>query len=509
MLFLYEARLATIAGLHLIYCMKNFNQGLKMNKILTLFLTLLFPVISYASSSDTGLLNLHMPESPLALTALSIFIISYAFVMTEEFTHLRKSKPVVISAGIIWLIIAIICNKKGVPHQAETTVRHNILEFSELFMFLLVAMTYVNAMEERLVFESLRSWLVRKGFSYRQLFWVTGILAFFISPIADNLTTALLMCAVILAVGKDNTKFVSISCINVVIAANAGGAFSPFGDITTLMVWQKGKLEFFDFFAIFIPSVISYLIPATIMCFAVPNEHPKSQDKPVKMLFGAKRVMILFLLTIFTAIFFHNVLHLPPMVGMMTGLGYLNFFAFYLKKIEPKKIIQNGLDDGAVEALKDFKPFDIFNKIKRAEWDTLFFFYGVILSVGGLATLGYLELASNAMYNEWGANLSEAYKATPANVTVGFLSAIVDNIPVMFAVLTMDPQMSSGQWLLVTLTAGIGGSMLSIGSAAGVALMGQSNGKYTFFGHLKWSWAILLGYIFAIASHLLINNHMM
>ena len=130
--------------------------------------------------------------------------------------------------------------------------------------------------------------------------------------------------------------------------------------------------------------------------------------------------------------------------------------------------------------------FDIFNKVKLAEWDTLFFFYGVILCVGGLGLVGYLTLASEFMYVDLG--------ATSANVLVGVLSAIVDNIPVMFAVLTMNPEMSQGQWLLTTLTAGTGGSMLSIGSAAGVALMGSARGYYTFFGHLKWMPVIALGY---------------
>ena len=126
------------------------------------------------------------------------------------------------------------------------------------------------------------------------------------------------------------------------------------------------------------------------------------------------------------------------------------------------------------------------------------FFFGVVLCVGGLGFIGYLSLASEVMYNQWG--------ATTANIAVGFISAIVDNIPVMFAVLTMMPDMSQGQWLLVTLTAGVGGSMLSIGSAAGVALMGAAKGKYTFFAHLRWSPVIALGYFASIATHLWLNS---
>jgi len=135
--------------------------------------------------------------------------------------------------------------------------------------------------------------------------------------------------------------------------------------------------------------------------------------------------------------------------------------------------------------------------VARAEWDTLLFFCGVVLSVGGLGFLGYLALASELMYTQWG--------PTPANIAIGFLSAVVDNIPVMFAVLTMNPDMAIGQWLLVTLTAGVGGSMLSIGSAAGVALMGQARGAYTFFVHLKWTPIIAVGYLASIAAHMWIN----
>jgi Na+/H+ antiporter NhaD/arsenite permease-like protein len=125
------------------------------------------------------------------------------------------------------------------------------------------------------------------------------------------------------------------------------------------------------------------------------------------------------------------------------------------------------------------------------------FFYGIILCVGGLGALGYLTWLSETMYTDLG--------ATNANILVGLLSAVIDNIPVMFAVLTMSPDMSYGQWLLVTLTAGVGGSLLSIGSAAGVAVMGQARGVYTFFAHLKWSWAIGLGYALSIWMHFLLN----
>ncbi len=428
--------------------------------------------------------------------SLGLFALAYLLVMLEEVTHLRKSKPVLMAAGIIWVLIAITYRQVGIPaHEAHTAIMHNISEYAELFLFLLVAMTYINSMDERNVFQALRSWLVSKGFSLRVVFWITGFLAFIISPVADNLTTALLMGAVVMAVAKDNKKFVALACINIVVGANAGGAFSPFGDITTLMVWQKGQATFGQFFYLFIPSLLNWVVPAAIMSMAISKEVPEAMAEKICMKFGARRIILLFVLTIVTAVSFHNFLELPPAAGMMLGLSYLGFFSYYIK-IREKRALEYDSPLG-ISHVEGGYPFDIFKKVSRAEWDTLLFFYGVILCVGGLSQFGYLALVSHKMYVGLG--------ATYANVLVGFLSAIVDNIPVMFAVLTMDPAMSLGQWLLVTLTAGVGGSLLSIGSAAGVALMGTARGTYTFGAHLKWMPVVALGYAASIFAHLFIN----
>ena len=414
------------------------------------------------------------------ILSLIIFVTAYGFVMAEEFTHLRKSKPVILAAGAIWAIIAIAYGGSSHIEIVEETFRHGLLEYAELAFFLLVAMTYIAALEERDVFNSLKVWLIRKNFNYRQLFWITGVLAFFMSPLADNLTTALVLCAVVMAVGSASPKFISMACINIVVAANAGGAFSPFGDITTLMVWQAGKVEFFTFFALIITSIVNYIIPAVIMSFFIGNERPTLAVENIEIKFGGKFIILLGVLTIATAVSFHNFFHLPPVLGMMTGLSYLLFFGYYIKRNENAD-----------------KPYDVLENIAHIEWDTLLFFFGVIISVSGLGLIGYLELVSQFMYTDLG--------ATNANILVGILSAIVDNIPVMFAVLSMDPSMPISQWLLATLTAGVGGSMLSIGSAAGVALMGQAKGYYTFFGHLKWAPVIAIGYFASIYVHILVN----
>ena len=468
-------------------------------RVLTLAL---FPGLAFASGPTGDVIDL--TNHFAGFLAIAIFVVAYALVMAEESIHLPKSKPVLIAAGLIWLIIAVSYQGTGQEQLAEAAVRHNLLEFAELMLFLLVAMTYINAMEERRLFEWLREKLIASGLGLRSLFWLTGILAFFISPIADNLTTALLMCAVVMAVGGNNPRFIGPACINIVVASNAGGAFSPFGDITTLMVWQKGVLNFTEFFTLFIPAAVNFLIPATIMSFVLPSERPEASGQSVELKRGTWRIVWFFLATIATAVCFHNFLHLPPVIGMMLGLGYLNMFGYYLVKTLPKsldkkrQIYEQRGDIEAIQRLGEVVPFNVFSKVARAEWDTLLFFYGVVLCVGGLGFMGYLSHASQLLYGDFG--------PTIANITVGVLSAIVDNIPVMFAVLAMMPEMSHGQWLLVTLTAGVGGSLLSIGSAAGVALMGQAKGKYTFLGHLKWSWAIALGYAASIVVHMWIND---
>ena len=454
---------------------------------------LLFPVSVLSAEANSEPLNLTTHLS--GYLVLLVFLLAYTLVIFEEKLQLQKSKPVLVAAGIIWAIIAWVYKTHDLSDMARQALEHNFLEYTELFFFLLVAMTYISAMIERGVFNALHYKLVSRHFSYRQIFWVTGALAFFISPVADNLTTALIMCTVILTIGVNKPEFITIACVNIVVAANAGGAFSPFGDITTLMVWQKDVLDFGTFFKLFIPSVVNFVVPATIMYYYLPVGQPTLPDEvnaDIKP--GGLMIVLLFLATIATSILFHQFLHLPPAIGMLMGLGYLKMLGHYLRiKFRREKLSFDMVpgSEGSGSA------FDVFSHIAKSEWDTLFFFYGIIMSVGGLGFMGYLSLASDFMYGEM--------SMTTANILVGVISAVIDNIPVMFAVLSMNPEMSDTQWLLVTLTAGTGGSLLSIGSAAGVALMGQAKGFYTFSSHLKWMPAIALGYAASIYMHLLIN----
>ena len=431
----------------------------------------------------------------VGFASIICFCMAYTLVIFEEQIHMRKSKPVILIGCFMWALIGIYEAQHGGGH-AHDHVKELIAEIGELFFFLLVAMTYINTLDERNVFKALRAWLLKKGLGFKKLFWATGGITFLLSPLADNLTSALLMSTVALAVSNGNGRFIVPAFVNIVVAANAGGAWSPFGDITTLMVWTSGKVATMDFSYLILPSIVNWLVPASIMYFAVPDEHPEPDKEEVELKPGAKVFIGLGIFTIATAVSFHQFLHLPPFLGMMFGLGLLMMMGWYLKHWgEHKHLVKMGIPDER----RDRPRFNIFSKVEGVELDTLLFFFGVLTAVGALQYIGYLALASESMYGTLG--------PTTANIIIGVLSAIVDNIPVMYAVLKMSPEMGLDQWLLITLTCGVGGSLLSVGSAAGVAVMGVDRKYYTFMSHLKWAPVIALGYIASIVCWYFVTPH--
>jgi Na+/H+ antiporter NhaD/arsenite permease-like protein len=362
-------------------------------------------------------------------------------------------------------------------------------------------MTYLNAMEERGVFDGLRIWLLNRQYSYRQLFWITGMLAFLLSTIINGMAVALLLGAVAAAVGKKKKEFVALACVNIVVASNAGGSLSPLGGISTLFVWQHKILPFYEFFTLAVPCLVNFLLPAAIMHFFVPKETPAASSSTIWLRRGSKRVIFLFVVTLAITVWSNIVLELPPAAGMMAGLGLLQFFSFYLTKTaqEVKSEFAHVYQLFQVEAPKDNKKqdFDVFKNIGNVDWDTLLFFYGAMMMIGALSFIGYLDTIAHFLFGQ--------ISPTVANISIGLSSAFVDNGTLMFAVLSMHPDLPTGQWLLLTLTLGVGGSLLAIGSAPGVALLGQIKEGYTFTFHMRWMPVILLGYFASIAVHFWIN----
>ena len=413
----------------------------------------------------------------VGLSALVIFIIGYYFVATEEKYHIDKAKPALFIGTFMFILIAIYYALNGLNMDlVHTQAQHLILEIAEIFFFLFVAMTYIETLIHMNVFEKLKYNLVSRGYNYKKLFWLTGFLAFFISPIADNLTTALILSTVLITIERKNVAFLVPGAINIVVAANAGGAWSPFGDITTLMAWTAGKGTFVDFLFLFPASIIGYLVTAFLLSKFVPDSYPDfdaSKEKTPVLMQGANKVIALGIITIASAVLSHQILHLPAMWGMMFGLALLKMYQYRLKRVYNSDL-------------------NIFESMSKIENNTLLFFFGILAAVGALYFIGWLALAA-VVYDP------NVLGPTWSNIGVGFLSAIVDNVPVMSAVLKASPDMGIEQWMLVTLTAGVGGSMISFGSAAGVGVMGKLPGIYTFGAHMKYSWTIVIGYFVSVA----------
>ncbi|MGZ5007623.1 MAG: sodium:proton antiporter NhaD [Methylobacter sp.] len=466
---------------------------------------LLLPGLSCAETGTSApIQQLDLTHHWAGYFSLVVMVAAYIAAMFEDVTELRKSKPMILGAGLIWFAIVFAYQREGDTNLAITAFKSNLQSYIELFLFIMVSMTYLNAMEDMRIFDKLRVWLVNKHLSYRQLFWITGFMVFFMSSAVNGLTAGLLMGAVAVAVGKDKPGFVSLACLNIVIATNAGGSFSPLGGISTLFVWQKGMLSFFEFFKLFVPCLVNFVVPALAMHFVVPKDKPAVETVAVELPRGAKRIIFLFAVTIGLAVASDMMLHLPAAAGMMAGLSLLQFFYFYLHKtrdvITPplgaELFAGTDVHDSGKSDLEKGR-FDVFEKVGRLEWDTLLFFYGAMMGIGGLGFIGYLDTVSKLLFGQ--------FSPTLANILIGLSSAFVDNGTLMFAVLTMHPDIPQGQWLLLTLTLGVGGSLLAIGSAPAIGLLGQSKGLYTFSSHLKWCPVILLGYFAAIGVHFLVN----
>jgi len=446
-----------------------------MFKLLLVSLLSVFAVASSGGASTaSGIPDITMTW--VGIAALIIFVIGYYFVAMEEKYHIDKAKPALLTGTFLFMLIAFYYALNGMDMDlVHTQAQHLILEIAEIFFFLFVAMTYIESMIHMGVFDKLKYNLVSKGYTYKKLFWVTGILAFFISPIADNLTTALILSTVLITIERENKLFLIPGAINIVVAANAGGAWSPFGDITTLMAWTAGKGAFSDFLFLFPASILGYLVTAVLLSKVVPNTVPDfdvTTEKKPELMIGANVVIGLGVFTIFCAVMSHQVLHLPAMWGMMFGLALLKIYSYRLKKVHNTE-------------------FNVFGAMAKIENNTLLFFFGILAAVGALYFIGWLALAA-VVYDP------HVLGPTWSNIGVGFLSAIVDNVPVMSAVLKANPDMAHAQWMLVTLTAGVGGSLISFGSAAGVGVMGKLPGVYTFGAHMKYAWTILIGYVVSI-----------
>lgn len=439
-----------------------------------------------------------MSDTLVGGLVVAIFIVAYATLVWQEKNHLPKSVPMLVAAGLIGLSTVLIYHSVGEADVAVIWLEYFFLDAAFIFFFLVCAMVFVHVAEERHVFDAISSRMEQGGWTNRVIFWVTGATAFIISPVADNMATALIFGSVFLAamvpttlkdLPADKKQGVLVGCINIIAAANAGGAFSPFGDVTTLMAWEAAVLPFWTFFHLIPASLAQWLTLALMLMWFVPKGAVAASagKRVVRMKPGAKRVIGIFILSIVLAVAGKQLFHTPAAFGMLLGVGLLKAFCYFMD----------------IRSAED-APFDAMKQTQRVEWDTLLFILGVVIAIQCLAFLGFGAALSNVAYAPWGPFDKEG-ATTFANGAVGVVSAVIDNVPVMQTVLSMRPDMSPWQWLLVTYTAGTGGSMLAIGSLAGVALMGHEKAKgiLTFKSYLKFTPFVFVSYLIGMGVHYL------
>lgn len=405
--------------------------------------------------------------------SLFIFIVSYYFIAREENYHMNKAKP----ALLAWTSIFIIIWFYFVLNWLDTNILHEetrnlLVEISEIFFFLLVAMTYIEVMRDRWVFDELKKRLILSWYTYKKIFWIVWFLAFFISPVADNLTTALVLSAVAFSLSKDAKILVPLAII-IVVWANSWWSWSPFWDITTLMAWTSGKAEIFEFFSLFPSAFIWFLVTAFFLSLNIPNIKISSTKKMLSIWMKSwwKRVIFLWLFTIFISIVIQHYFNIPAMWWMMFWLSLLHLTSYHTKTTD-KKIW-----------------FDVYKNLKKTEMDTLLFFFWILSIIWALEFIWYLDYIANFYEYFWVINSS---------IIIWFLSSIVDNIPVMSAVLKSPIDIDTTWWLLLTLCVWIWGSLISFWSAAWIWVMSKMRWFYTFWAHMKYFPIIFLWYIVSI-----------
>lgn len=449
--------------------------------------------------------------SLLTLSIVAVFVIGYLFIALESVTKVNKAAVALLMFVACWTLFMVspgsyLPNFTGhtLVNEVSSAIERHLGGTSTTLFFLMGAMTIVEIVDQNGGFNWVQSRMSTK--SKRSLLWKIAFMTFFLSAILDNLTTSIVMVMILRKLvydHKDRLIYVSL----VIIAANSGGAFSPIGDVTTIMLWNKGVITALGVISeIFIPSVVSLLIPALILQLGLKGELTTSESLPydkrdgeVLEFTGLER-KIIFAIGVGGLMFvpvFKSITHLPPFVGILLVLGILwtttELFYRRLHRYNKEVTFQKRVS----------------NLLSRIDMSTILFFLGILMAVACLEEIGVLT----AM----GGTLNSAFNGNHYLVTgiIGILSSIVDNVPLVAGCMGMYPVAPSGDmavdgifWQLLAYCAGVGGSILIIGSAAGVVVMGLE--KITFGWYMKKvSWIALVGYLAGIVSYGIIRTFIM
>lgn len=418
----------------------------------------------------------------MEIISVFIFILGYLAIAFEHSLKINKTASALLTGVLVWVVFALV---KGEGELGQLS--HHLGSTSEILFFLLGAMTLVELIDAHQGFRFVNQLIQTKNSA--KLLWIVGIVTFFISAALDNLTTAIVMVTLLRKLISDSQTrkyFVGV----VVIAANAGGAWSPIGDVTTTMLWIGGQISALGIIKVlFLPSLVSLLVPLAVGSYWVRNEklgipHPlpalnKVEEKEGKIMLFAGVASLL------GVPIFKSITHLPPYMGILLGLGIV-------------WIISEILHSDKDEAAK--KPYTVGFALSKVDTSSVLFFLGILLAIGALESFGYLESLAVFLEN----TLGNQYLIV---TIIGIASSVVDNVPLVAATMGMynltDFPLDHTMWEYLAFCAGTGGSILIIGSAAGVAVMGMEKIEFIWYAK-KIGILALLGYFAGAATYLLL-----
>ncbi|MBL7870066.1 MAG: sodium:proton antiporter NhaD [Cyclobacteriaceae bacterium] len=420
----------------------------------------------------------------MELLIILIFVIGYLFIATEHTIHINKTATALVTGVLCWTVYIL----NSDPHLVTHQLLEQLGEISSILFFLMGAMTIVELIDSHDGFE-----LINRTISTRnrmKLLWIICSLTFFLSAVLDNLTTTIVMVTLCIKLVR-NEKYRLLFIGMIIVAANAGGAWSPIGDVTTTMLWIGGQISTTVIITkLFFPSLVSMLVPLGVASFLIKGElqHSDISDlstSKVRASVFEQRLILFSGITILLLVpVFKTITHLPPFMAMLLGLGILWILT---------EILHRG------KAEEEKQKLSVIRALEHSDVPSVLFFLGILLAVGVLQHTGQLTYLAGL--------LTSTFESETVILTlIGMLSAIVDNVPIVAATMAMYSldvyPMDDSFWQLLAFCAGTGGSLLIIGSAAGVAAMGLQ--RISFGWYLKYiSWLALLGYLSGIGAFIL------
>ena len=417
-----------------------------------------------------------MPDFlPYLLIALAF--LGLLAVVLEEVIHVNKAQVVLFLGALSWVLLFAFSSDTHTHELVQEGLQENIGEIASLWLFLLAAMTFVAYLNKKGLIESLIYRFLPRQVSERKLLIMAGLFSFVFSSLADNITATLISVALILSLDLSAAKTLRFATV-VVFAVNSGGVAMITGDVTTLMIFLAGKVSITNLLLLSLPALTAVLLLAAMLSWSL-RDHAIIQHKENDLARVDLAIAAIFILTILATIAGNVMFDIPPVLSFLTGLSVMFLVARAYGE--------------------DTENHPILNYIRQIEFDTLLFFLGILLIVGSLKEIHALD-SFVALYQHM--------PAWAANYLMGLLSAVIDNVPLTAALLKADVTMTLQEWMALTYAVGVGGSLLIIGSAAGIVAMSKID-ELTFGSYLKFFIALIIAYSVGYSSVLLLGHYVL